>query len=157
MPDRDTTLQLLRQSAEDLRREIELTPPAAALWRPKEGEWSAHECLAHLRNIEREVFLYRIRRTIEEEQPTLEFFDEATYHREHWRADEPLGDMLADFQQARDEIVRLLEAAPDWTRKGLHATRGPITLAWQADYALGHTWEHLSQAMRVRLARELAA
>jgi hypothetical protein len=157
MPNHESTLRLLRQSADDLEREIGLTAPEAALWRPQEGEWSVHECLTHLRDAEGLIFLHRIRRTIEEERPALPLFDEETYHHEHWSAAEPLQDILAGFLDARKEIVRLLEAAPDWSRKGVHETRGPISLAWQADYALGHTWEHLSQMMRVRLAHEVKA
>lgn len=155
MPDRETTLRLLKQSAEDLAREMALTASADALWRPKEGEWSVHECLAHLRNIEREVFLYRVRRTVNEDRPPLEVFDEEAYHRKHWSAAEPLPAMLTGYLSARQEMIDLLAAAPDWSRQGIHATRGPVSLAWQADYALGHTWEHLSQAMRVRLAHEV--
>jgi hypothetical protein len=154
MPDRATTLALLRQTAADLERELAQTPPDQALWRPKDGEWSAHECLAHLRDVERLIFLYRIRRTVNEDRPNLEAFDEVAYHREHWNPAEPAADMLADYLDSRREIIALLEAAPDWSRHGLHAARGPVSLEWQADYTIAHTWDHMSQMSRVRLARE---
>jgi hypothetical protein len=156
MPDRHTTLRLLRHSAHDLVREVGQTPPESRLWRPAEGEWSVHECLTHLRDVESQIFLPRIRRTLQEDRPRLELFDEEAYHREHWNADEPLEAILAGYVNARAEIVGLLADAPDWTRQGVHAARGPISLQWQADYTLGHTWEHLSQIMRARLAREAA-
>jgi hypothetical protein len=156
MPDRETTLELLRRSSEDLARETAQMPDAGARWRPKEGEWSVHECLAHLRDIEQQVFLERIRRMVREDRPRLEVFDEVAYHRDHYNPDEPIERLLADFAAARAEIVSLLAGASDWTRGGAHATRGPITMEWQADYALGHTWEHMSQMLRVRLAYELA-
>jgi DinB superfamily len=156
MPDRDTTLRQLKQSSEDLVREAGLTPPEARLWRPKPGEWSVHECLAHLRDIETLVFLPRIRRMITEERPAMMNFDEVAYHREHYNAEEPADDLLAQYVTARNEIVELMTGASDWSRTGLHEVRGPITVGWQAEYALGHTWEHLSQIMRVRLAREIS-
>ena len=156
MPDKPTTLRLLQQSADDLAREVAQTPPEARMWRAKEGEWSVQECLAHLRDVERLVFLERVRRILAEERPLLPNFDETTYHREHWNPDEPADAILADYASARKEMVELASAAPDWTRGGVHEMRGPITLAWQIDYALGHTWEHLSQILRVRLARELS-
>ena len=157
MVERDSTLHLLKQSAEDLVREVGLTPPEARQWRTKPGEWSLHECLVHLRDIECQVFLPRLRRMIAEERPWMANFDEATYHREHWNADEPADAILAQYVNARNEIVELMAGAPDWARPGVHETRGPITLGWQVEYALGHTWEHLSQIMRVRLAREISA
>jgi hypothetical protein len=156
VPDTNAILRSLRHSAHDLVREVGKMPAEAPLWQPKEGEWSVHECLTHLRDVERQVFLERIRRTLREDRPRLEFFDEVTYHREHWNEAEPLQSILADFTSARAELVNLLAEAPDWTRVGLHATRGPITLEWQAEYALQHTWEHTSQLMRVRLAREVS-
>lgn len=156
MPDRQTTLRLLKQSCDDLAREVGLTPPEARLWRTKPGEWSLHECLAHLRDIECLVFLPRIRRMIAEERPRMANFDEVTYHREHWNAEEPADAILDQYVSARNEIVELMAGAPDWGRQGVHEVRGPITIGWQAEYALGHTWEHLSQIMRVRLAREIA-
>ena len=110
-----------------------------------------------IEDIEREVFLLRIRRTAAEDRPALEVFDETQYHKDHWNADEPLEEILADFVSARAEIVAALASAADWSRAGTHAIRGPVSLRWQADYALGHTWEHLSQMMRVRLAYEVSA
>jgi DinB superfamily len=153
---RDTTLTQLRQSAADLEREVGRTPADAGLWRPKPGDWSAHECLTHLRDTEELIFLHRIRLTVAEDRPALALFDEEAYHKEHWNGEEPLGDMLAAYQAARAEIIQLLEAAPDWSRIGVHATRGPVSLQWQADYTIAHTWDHLSQMARVRLAREAA-
>ncbi|MBI3760310.1 MAG: DinB family protein [Chloroflexi bacterium] len=155
MPDRTTTLRLLRHSAHDLVREVGVLPAAGHLWRPAEGEWSVHECLSHLRDVEREVFLQRIRRAATEDRPSFEIFDEVKYHKEHWNADEPLDAILAGFVNARAEIVNVLAAA-DWSRIGVHASRGPISLGWQADYALGHTWEHMSQILRARLSYELS-
>ena len=156
MPDRTTTLRLLRHSAHDLVREVGLMPAAGHLWRPAEAEWSLHECLTHLRVVEREVFLLRVRRTATEARPSFEIFDEVTYQKEHWKPDESVDALLGGFVQARAEMVNILAAA-DWSRLGVHATRGPISLEWQADYALGHTWEHMSQIMRVRLNYELNA
>lgn len=149
-----TTLRLLRRSAHDLAAEIAQTPAEAALWRPAEGDWSVHEALTHLRDAESQIFLPRLQRVCAEERPDLPLFDEAAYHQAHWDAAEPLDQILADFVTARSAEIALLEAAADWGRAGVHQTRGPVTLAWLAEYALGHTWEHLAQIMRVRLSWE---
>ena len=145
------TLRILRAQAHQATREINLTPVEAARWKPKPDEWSAHECLTHLRDIERNVFRLRMERIVNEDNPTLVFFDEAAYQKEHWTPDESIQDILADFVADRAAEVALLENA-DWSRTAVHPVRGSITLNWLADYTLGHTWEHLSQIMRVRLA-----
>lgn len=154
MFERYATLRLLRRTAHDLAAEIAQTAPEAALWRPAEGEWSVHETLTHLRDAERQIFLPRLRRVTAEDRPALAVFDEAAYHQANWNPAEPLAHILADFVADRGAEVALLEAAADWGRVGLHQTRGPVTLAWLAEYAVGHTWEHHSQILRARLSWE---
>ena len=146
-------LRIIRAQAHQVAHEIDLTPAEAVLWKPKPDEWSAHECLTHLRDVERHVFHVRMERMVNEDNPALAFFDEVTYHKEHWNPDEPIQNIVADFVADRSAELALLEAA-DWSRSALHPVRGPITLSWLADYTLGHTWEHLSQMMRVRLNHE---
>lgn len=143
-------LRLLRLQSHTLTHEIGLMPADAILWKPAENEWSVHETLTHIRNIEREVFRWRVTQTATRDNPPLPFFDEAAYHKDHWNAAEPIQDILAEFVADRAAEVALLETA-DWSRTGLHETRGPLTLDWQANYIVNHTWEHLSQIMRVRL------
>lgn len=143
-------LRLLRSQSHLLTHEIGLMPADAVLWKAAETEWSVHETLTHIRNIEREVFRYRLTQTATLDTPPLPFFDEGAYHKEHWNATEPIQNILADFVADRAAEVALLETA-DWSRTGQHETRGPLTLEWQANYIVNHTWEHLSQIMRVRL------
>ncbi len=154
MPDKPTTLRLLRRSAVDLVREVQQIPVEGVLWRPAEGEWSVHETLTHLRDVERMIFLERVRRVAAEENPFLPLFDESQYHKDHWNPEEPIGQILGDLTQDHAQLCGLLEGA-DWTRKGTPETRGPVSLEWLADYTLGHVREHLSQILRARLAYEV--
>jgi hypothetical protein len=147
------TLRLLRAQSHQLVHEINLMPPDAHLWKFADAEWSAHECLTHLRNVERHVFLWRMNKMATEENPSLPFFDEVAYQKEHWNPAETVAAMLADFVADRAAETALLEKA-DWARPGQHPMRGTITLNWLANYTLNHTWEHLSQIMRVRLNYE---
>jgi hypothetical protein len=144
-------LRTLRMQSHQLLHEVGLLAPDVVLWKPAPAEWSAQECLTHLRDTERNVFLVRIERMVNEDNPALVLFDEAAHHAEHWTPDEPIQNILADFVADRGAEVALLEKA-DWSRPGIHPVRGPITLGWLANYTLGHTWEHLSQMMRARLA-----
>jgi DinB superfamily len=143
-------LGILRDQSQQLTHEVGLMPTEALLWRPAEGEWSVQECLAHIRNIEQKVFLVRIGKVVKETEPFIANFDEFAYHREHWTADEPVTTILPEFVAARAQLIGLLETA-DWARTGTHEERGPISLDWLAAYVTNHTWEHMSQLMRVRL------
>jgi hypothetical protein len=151
MTDQHAILHALRASADDLARELERLPAEAATWRPAEGEWSQLECLKHLQLVERHIFLPRLRAMAAQDNPFLPVVDENELMRQGAAASR--ADRLADFVDARREEITLLEQH-DWARPGVHQTRGPISMGWIAHYALGHTWEHLSQMMRVRLNYE---
>jgi hypothetical protein len=143
-------LRLLRAQPHQLVHEVNLMPVEDLLWKPEPSEWSVHECLAHLRDIERQAFLPRIVLVAKEDRPAIRYFDEVAYHKEHYSPGEPLQNMLADFVADRAAIVSILASA-DWSRVGVHETRGPLTLDWLAGYTANHLWEHLSQILRVRL------
>ncbi len=152
--DRDAILTALRVSADDLQREVARLPAAAALWRAAEGEWSQHECLTHLVIAEQHIFLPRIRALLEQDNPVVMGMDETALQKQLWRAEQPRDELLAGFLQTRQAELALLEHA-DWARPGVHSAMGPIDIGWVAQYALGHTWEHMSQIVRVRLKYEI--
>ncbi|MEP7357042.1 MAG: DinB family protein [Anaerolineales bacterium] len=144
----------LEVGAAELAREIARLPEEAALWRPGEGEWSQHEALTHIWIAEHYVFLPRITAMAQQDNPFLPVVDETALQRSEWRAEQPRAELLAAFQADRQAELALL-AASDWDRPGVHETNGPISIGWVAAYAMGHTWEHLSQMLRVRLRHAL--
>jgi hypothetical protein len=150
MSDREMILAALRSSADELAREVQRLPEAGALWRPAEGEWSQHECLTHLWIADHFVFLPRLQRMAAEDRPHLPVVDEVALQKQEWSAGRPRADLLRDFLADRQAELELLEQH-DWSRPGVHAALGPIDMGWVAQYALGHTWEHTSQMVRVRL------
>jgi hypothetical protein len=105
--------------------------------------------MLHLVSAEENVFLLRIARIIKEDNPQLVLFDETEYMKQNAKDKTPIQNLLAKFVEARTQEVTLLETA-DWSRVGQHPMRGAINLQWLAEYTLGHTWEHMSQMMRVR-------
>jgi hypothetical protein len=143
------TLRLLRAQSHQLTHEVNAIPEDMANWKPAENEWSAWECMLHIAMAERHVFLLRIKRIVEEDNPQLAIFDEGEQMKQQATSKVTLQQLLADFVDARAQEVALLENA-DWSRTGQHPMRGSISAQWLAEYALGHTWEHLSQMMRVR-------
>jgi hypothetical protein len=143
-------LTALRQSADDLAAEVARLPAEAALWRPGDGEWSQHETLTHIWIADHFVFLPRLQAMAGQENPALPVVDEVALQRAHWDPGRSRDDLLAGFLADREAELALLRAHP-WDRPGVHGALGPITMGWVAQYALGHTWEHLSQMLRVRL------
>lgn len=149
MTDQSIVLNALHASADELARELDRLPEAVAVWRPAEGEWSQLDCLKHIQVVERNIFLWRLHAMATQDNPPLPVIDEKELMEKSPVTSR--AELLADFLDARKEEIALLEKH-DWSRPGVHAARGPISMGWIAHYALGHTWEHLSQMMRVRLS-----
>lgn len=147
------TLALLERSAHEVVQVVGRIPPEHMRVPPELGEWSVHQTLHHLWLVEARIFLPRVRGVVQEERPFLEVVDEKALHQE-WNEARPVDEMLEGYLAARREELALLRGA-DWAREGRHETRGTITLAWLADYALAHTWEHLAQLMRAALTAAL--
>ena len=153
---RQTGLDLLQRSAEDLQRYVSEIPADRLQWH-EAGEWSAHETLAHVCETECEVFLLRARRLATERDPRLENFDSAVWHREHYDPQQPLANLLADFSDARREMIKALEGEANWSRDGFHeGWQKRYSIALLAEYTIRHTWEHLNQIANTQIAYELA-
>ncbi len=154
MIDKNAIVAGLQAAAADLEREVARLPAASKLWKPSENDWSQHECLTHIWIGDHYVFLPRIRAMAEQDNPFLPLVDEGALQKSEFNADRSREDLLAGFQADRAAELALL-AQSDWDRVGTHETNGPISIGWVAQYALGHTWEHMSQMLRVRLAHTL--
>ncbi|MBI3636289.1 MAG: DinB family protein [Candidatus Rokubacteria bacterium] len=124
--------------------------------RPGPGEWSLKEVMAHLMDLERGLFLPRLRRMVDEDTPVFEAFSpDAWAARRDWRAGFFAED-LAAFRAARSETLAFLAALPPGAaeRPGLSGHFGPVTLAQYATHVADHDLEHLAQ---MRACRELVA
>jgi len=148
--DEKRIINALKNSADEVALEIARLPAEAALWRDKEGEWSQHEVLTHLWITDHFIFLPRLRAMATQQNPPLPVIDEAALQKSEWNPDRPRDELLKDFLLDRGAEIDLLKAH-NWDRPGVHGVHGPITMGWVGQYALSHTWEHLSQLTRVRL------
>jgi hypothetical protein len=114
-------------------------------WRPIPNKWSVKEALCHLRDVERELFLPRYNAMLTEADPVLVSIDQdrIAFERDYFNQDAQTA--LAEFTRARSEVVRLLESAPveSWSRRGLHRTRGLITVEQTAVSQKDHDLSHL--------------
>ena len=122
--------------------------------RPQEGEWCLTEVMAHLLDLERAVFLPRLRRIAAEERPAFETFDPDAWARERDHRARDFAADLAAFTRARAETTAFLERLPRGAadRLGLSGHFGPVTLAQYATHAADHDLEHLGQMRDCRAA-----
>ncbi len=120
--------------------------------RPAQGGWSAHQIAAHTRDVDRLVYGWRARQTLERENPLFENFDQDAFMAAHYRSDEPLADILNEFVSNVDALVEWLRGLShaDWARESQHAISGAgFTLQTWVERDLAHIEEHL-QALRER-------
>ena len=113
-----------------LKAALATVPPAAMQWRPKPGEWSAHEIVVHCADSETNSFV-RIRFLAAEKEPVLQGYDQ-----EHWAK-------TFDYHTLPMEtalVRRLPESA--WSNVGRHTESGRYTpedwLKIYADHLEGH-------------------
>jgi hypothetical protein len=142
--------RLIRRFAgqgEDLRLAIERFSQKALHRQLEPGGWTPHQVLAHVRDVEIQAFRPRMLRILEQDHPTLEYFDEQAWMSQHYDAGEPTADLLAAFNKARESNpVLVKELLPQaWNRMAFHPNWGHRTLQWWVEYAVAHTEEHLDQ------------
>ncbi len=117
---------------------------------PRQGEWSLHQALAHLRDTEVRVFAYRAALILREtEPPIVANFDQEKWMRAHYTRDESVKNILAEFRAARRKLIKLLSGTTDkdWTRYAVHPEYGKISVEYIALHAYNHTLEHLQQLL----------
>jgi hypothetical protein len=143
-------LERLESSAADLATYLSRLSEQELQREPAPGEWSLHAIAAHLRDTDKHVFLYRVRRILDAaEPPQVANFDQEEWHLEHYSPGEPLKNILGDFRRSRRALVRRLRETPDrdWARYAIHPIYGKISLEWLALHAYNHTLGHLHQAL----------
>lgn len=120
----------------------------SAVRRPiKPGEWSAHQVLFHACSVDEQAYGPRLHRILHEERPALEDFHSDDWMATHYRAAEPIRDLVLRWQAARERYAAEVEAAPSeaWGRTGLQPYWGERTLQWWVERAVAHADEHWRQ------------
>ena len=108
--------------------------------------WSAHQIAFHVRDVDREVYGMRIRRTLSEENPLFNNFGPDEWMEAHYNHEEPLEKILSEFQESVKEVTDLLgNAQPgSWSRPSRHESLGrELTLQLWVERSLAHVEEHL--------------
>jgi hypothetical protein len=120
--------------------------PAALLQRaPAPGEWSAGDCLRHLRDAERDVFQVRVRAFRAGQD--LEPYDPDTQGTAGGESPEELA---ADFARLRQGGLAMLDelTADDLACSAIHGEYGPVQLGQMLNEWAAHDLMHTVQAER---------
>jgi hypothetical protein len=110
--------------------------------------------MAHLADLERALFLPRLRRIVDEHRPAFEPFDPETWARSRDHRARDFAVELEVFTDARRQTVSFLaRLAPGATeRLAVSGHFGPVTLAQYATHVVDHDLEHLAQMRACRAA-----
>ena len=144
----DRTTALLRLNgarwqalASDLDRELLARPP-------KDGEWSALECLGHTVDTEEAVFTWRVRAFLDGVE-LLPSYDPDIQRTPITDATDPadLARRLAPLRSGNLELLATL-GEPDLDRESRYSTLGPVTLRQFIHEFAAHDTMHLVQAER---------
>jgi FMN phosphatase YigB (HAD superfamily) len=156
-PDGRALPYLLTGNLAVVAAELTGLPEAAWTRRPKSGEWSLTELICHLRDVEREVNLPRLRSVVETDNPFVAGADTDPWATERDYQAQSGPEALRDFIAARREAARYLRTQPDsiWTRTARHAIFGPTQLIEIVGWILDHDRIHLDQ-VRGTVARVTA-
>ena len=117
-------------------------------WRPIPNKWSIKEIMCHLRDMEREAYLARYQKILNEDFPLLPNVDQdrLAYERDYINQDAQAA--LAEFKELRAVTVQTLDSAPveTWSRGGMHETNGPMTVEQMVMRQIkGNDMNHLVQ------------
>ncbi len=146
-PAHSRLIQRLEANGEELLWYVSMLPSKEIHAPPKPHEWSIHQTLCHVRDVEQQVFLFRAERILKEDAPRVSDFDQGKWMREHYRPREPLKNVLNDFKTARRKLIALLRKTndKDWARYAIHPQYGNISLEYLVVHCYNHTLEHIAQ------------
>jgi hypothetical protein len=163
-------LELLRELEEmprELERTLALIPRDRLGWMPASWDgcpaetFSALGHVCHLRDIEQDGYHVRIRRMLEEEEPSLVSLDGYEIAREKRYESTDLAQALGAFRSARAATVERLRGVTDdqLARAGDFAEYGRLNLRALVHYLRSHDQQHLAglQFLAGKMASEAAA
>ncbi|MFN2215798.1 MAG: DinB family protein [Anaerolineales bacterium] len=113
----------------------------------EEGGWNVHQILVHMRDVNKQVYLPRLQRIMNEEDPKFQNFDGDVWMEVHYDPQEPFDSILNELKDqclSTNEWLKQLNS-PSWNRNGTHPTIGTHTLQWWVERVLAHLDEHIVQ------------
>ncbi len=118
--------------------------------RPAPDKWSVSEILVHLAEAEVSCF-WRYRQMIEHNGSAIIPFDQDLWYKLGDYASRDPQESLHLFRMMRDANLRMFDhlTPEQWQLGGVHAERGPMTIADLARQMAGHDINHLAQVEKL--------
>ncbi|MFN0148556.1 MAG: DinB family protein [Dehalococcoidia bacterium] len=142
----------LRLATDDLAWAIRYISNDQLAYRPGADEWSIHEHLCHLRDMEQEVYLPLLRwATVPEMLDPLDY-SRREWHERRYRPNEAASGTMNEIMRMRDEELLIFRDMNDqtWTRWRNDTRWGPLTCQWIAELMYRHVLDHLQGIMALR-------
>ena len=156
--ERQTLIRRYAEGPARLKAALVTVPQEALQWRPKPGEWSAHEVVVHCADSETNAAA-RIRHLAAEADPVVLGYDEAEWARRFDYHKHPLEPALALVEAVRANTAALLVRMPEeaWQRVGRHTESGRYAaedwLTIYAEHLEGHARQIEANVTAWRAAR----
>jgi FMN phosphatase YigB (HAD superfamily) len=117
---------------------------------PAPHEWSPGEVFCHLRDVDEEVNLWRIKKVLNEHNPFIPGKDTDPWAETRQYQSQDCLDALTGFIKARKQVLNILENLPEkeWDRPARHAIFGPTTLRELVNIVAGHDILHIQQVFK---------
>lgn len=118
----------------------------------EDGGWNVHQLAAHTRDVDKQVYGLRARRTACAENPEFENFDADEWMARNYDAAESLDSILNEFAASVEELAAFLAGLPAeaWSRESRHKMLGGgFTMQIWVERGLAHIEEHLAAVRKV--------
>ena len=151
MDERAELLERFRRGPELVAAALTGAAGSEVDFKPAPDQWSVRQVVAHLADSEI-VGCTRFRRTIAEDNPTIEWYDEKAWADKLDYAKRKYSFSLETFRRIRAENYELLKDLPGeaWSRPCDHTRFGPMTLQDLLKLYAEHAEGHAMQIRRVR-------
>jgi hypothetical protein len=118
-----------------------------ATWKPAPQRFCIAEVMAHVCEVETQVFRARLARMVNEDRPQLDAYDQEAIGAAGGYAGRNVHESLAAFRQHRLDNLAYMRNLPAATevRVGLHAELGPITVGQLLNEWAFHDLGHIRQ------------
>lgn len=147
----DALLAILKSTPAAISSLVSDLPQSSWTQRPDTKEWCVAEILCHLRDVEAEVNLPRLRKVLREDNPFIPGMDTDPWAEERQYICQDGRRALDEFMSFRIESLEILKNADakDWSRPARHAIFGPTKLVELVNITTAHDRLHVRQFFQV--------
>jgi FMN phosphatase YigB (HAD superfamily) len=113
----------------------------------RDGEWGPTEILCHLRDVDQEIYLPRIKSILSENNPFIEAIDAHQWEEERKYKQQDGCEVFTEFMGQRKNILGIISAfeQEEWNKKARHTILGPTSMMELLQIYARHDRLHIQQ------------